>query len=88
LVVYDKKRPTLPVYNYDNITLYLFNIMNECWNHEINSRPSIKDIWFSMHSKLNEIKYFFFLKKVIWIILILFLSSQKKIFQIMKIFGI
>jgi hypothetical protein len=57
LIVKEKKRPTIPIYD-DKITLYLFNIMKECWNHNILNRPTINDIFISMTSKLNDIKYF------------------------------
>jgi hypothetical protein len=56
LVVTLKKRPTIPNVEYDNISIYLLNIMNECWNHEIKHRPTINDILNSMVSKLITIK--------------------------------
>jgi serine/threonine protein kinase len=56
LVVTLHQRPKIPNDKYDNITLYLFNIMKACWNRDINKRPSIQTILKSMESKLNNLK--------------------------------
>ena len=41
---------------FNNLELYLINIMNECWNHEINKRPTINQILDSMEENLNKIE--------------------------------
>jgi hypothetical protein len=61
LVVKSKKRPTIPNVQYDNISIYLLNIMKECWNHEIKDRPTINDILKAMESNLNNLEYFLFI---------------------------
>ena len=51
-----KKRPTIPEKDYDNISIYLINIMKSCWEDDINKRPNIDQIYDSMEKKLNDIE--------------------------------
>ncbi len=41
LVVTLHKRPKIPENNFNSIEIYLINVMKECWQHDLNKRPTI-----------------------------------------------
>jgi hypothetical protein len=56
-VVTKKKRPKIPKKKNDKITIFLFNIVEECWKHETFNRPTINDIFISLDLNLNKLEY-------------------------------
>jgi hypothetical protein len=50
LVVVKKERPIIPNIKYKKISAYLINIMKECWNDDIEKRPTAADILESMET--------------------------------------
>jgi hypothetical protein len=56
MIVNKKQTPQIPKNDYDNISIYLINIMKACWIYNINNRPSIKQINESMAENFKSIE--------------------------------
>jgi hypothetical protein len=58
-VVLKKKRPSIPTNNCFNNDYYQFfiNIINDCWKHEQENRPSFEDIYKKMNINKDKLNF-------------------------------